>query len=287
MPRKTARPPAVAGRFYAGNGYALRQQIEECFRHSLGPSALPAFDAPGPRTIVGAVSPHAGYMFSGPPAARVFYELAREQPPEVIVILGSKHCWDGPNISVWSGGDWETPLGTVEVHRECIATLTRHSSLFRLDESAHCREHAEEVQLPFLQYIYRESMPPVVPISCGASDPKAIIESGSELAETLRELDALLIASTDFSHYVPRDVAAQQDKLALDRIAALDPTGLLQVVAANNISMCGYAATAAVMEACKSLGAQQAQILGYSTSGDILQGGGDVVGYGAAVIRRA
>lgn len=286
MPRYETRHPAVAGSFYEDSPSSLVQQIENCFLHPLGPGKLPEDHPPLPRSIVGAVSPHAGYMFSGPPAARVYYELAKEAPPEVVVIIGTKHTWEGPDISVWSGGDWTTPLGEVRVHREIIDHLTRECPLFQLDASAHYGEHAEEVQLPFLQHIYRDSMPAIVPISYGLRPGKQVIESGRELADLLRDKSALIIASTDFSHYEPQEVAQRKDRLALDKIEGMNAAGLLKVVAENNISMCGCAATAAALEACKHLGATRVEILGYSTSGDILQGPASVVGYGAAVIRK-
>ncbi|MBI3920316.1 MAG: AmmeMemoRadiSam system protein B [Armatimonadetes bacterium] len=286
MPLFDVRRPAVAGRFYEGNQLALRKEIEDCFLHPLGPGQLPDFPVKQPRTLLGLVSPHAGYMFSGPPAARAYLELAREKPPDLVVILGTKHRSEGPDLSVWGGGPWVTPLGEVQVDRRCIEALTSDSHLFQLDASAHYGEHAEEVQLPFLQFIYGDHAPPVVPVSYGADKVDTILQSGQRLASALIGRSALIIASTDLSHYEPQAVAHRKDRLALDRIEALDAEGLLQVVRDHRISMCGYAATAAMLTACKELGATRAEILGYSTSGDILNDPSSVVGYAAAVIRK-
>jgi len=283
---QTVRLPAVAGQFYERDSNRLRNQIEQCFLHDLGPGKLPETpvdDAEG--RIVGAMCPHAGYMFSGPPAAKVFFQLARQPRPQTIVMLCPNHSGWGEPVSVWPDGEWETPLGRVPIDEELTEAILSHCPYAQPDRRAHMREHSGEVQLPFIQYTYY-SPPKLVVVCLGTHDRVALHSLADALAETTSEGYVLLLASTDMTHFLSQREAERLDKLALTKVADLDPDGLLNVVDAHGISMCGVGPTAVMLSACKQRGAQTVEIVAYSTSGDITGDQSNVVGYAAAVVRK-
>lgn len=281
----TVRLPTVAGQFYERDSNRLRNQLEQCFLHDLGPGKLPETpldDAEG--RILGAMCPHAGYMFSGPPAAKVYFQLARQPRPDTIVILCPNHTGWGEAVSVWPGGAWETPLGRMQVDEELTQAILSRCPEARADRRAHLREHSGEVQLPFIQYTYYT--PPKLVVICLGTHHRATLHSlATALAETTAAGYVLLLASTDMTHFLSQREAERLDKLALAEVAELDPDGLLDVVETNDISMCGVGPTAVMLTACKQRGAQTAEIIAYSTSGDITGDRGNVVGYAAAVVR--
>ena len=278
------RPATVAGTFYPDTAEALREAITQAFHAPLGPRDVPAIPAAGPRRLIGIVAPHAGYQYSAPCAAWAYAAAARDGQPAAVVILGVNHRGIGAPLAVSPAAGWQTPLGEAPV-----ATALRERLLSRLpglrpDARAHQQEHSLEVQAPFVQYLFGNV--PILPIALGAATPQATLELGQALAELAGEADLLIVASTDFSHYITHEEATHRDRLALDRIAEVDPAGLIDTVYRQEITMCGVLPVATLLAAAQALGARQAEILQYYTSGDITGDRRQVVGYGAAAIAR-
>jgi AmmeMemoRadiSam system protein B len=270
------RYPAVAGQFYSASESALREEITDCYTSPHGPGRLPEVAESGPRSIMGVVAPHAGYMYSGPVAAHDYLAIAEDGYPETFVILGPNHHGVGSPVAVTTQ-DFKTPLGVAEVNPELAAEMSR--GLITDDPSSHRWEHSIEVQLPFLQF----PRPDVtfVPISMLLQDMRTAVEVGKIVGEAIRGRDAVVIASTDFSHYVPHKIAAERDRLAIDKILAMDVKGFWSTVKKHDISMCGYGPVIAMMTA---VGQGEAELLKYATSGD-MKPMADVVGYGAILVR--
>ena len=143
------RRPCQAGMFYAGSAQSLRAQIEECYTHRLGPGALPKVADKGLRSAVALVSPHAGYMYSGPVAAHGFYHIAADGRPDVVVLFGPNHTGSGSALAVMREGVWRTPLGDLEIDTPAVDSILKESRIIDVDDSAHAFEHSIEVQLPF------------------------------------------------------------------------------------------------------------------------------------------
>lgn len=284
MPGGLVRKPAVAGQFYAGTLTELTAQIEECFLGPLGPGTLPECNMHGPREIVGLICPHAGYVFSGPTACHAYEALADDGCPDVVVIIGLNHGRGGFSSAVQTEGAWQTPLGLVPVEREIAAAIAARLPDFATDPRAMIGEHSLEVQLPFLQYIYEEALV-FVPVMMADQGFPAARAVGQAVAAALEGLDAVVIASTDMTHYQSPATARQQDALLIRRIEALDPEGLLAERDRRRISMCGAGPVAAMLVAAEALGATNVESLAYSTSGDVMPSD-QVVGYYAAAVRR-
>jgi len=272
------RSPAVAGSWYSGNPKGLRTQIEELFIHRQGPGSLPQTVKEGPRNLVGLVVPHAGYMASGPVAAHAYYNLAKDGKPDIIVIFGPNHTGRGSALSIMKEGFWRTPLGEVEIDTETADRILQVSQIVDVDDIAHTYEHSIELQLPFLQYLYGSEFK-FVPICFMMQDLESSREVGKAVAEALKGKNALVIASTDMTHYEPQERAENKDKIAIDAALKMDETQYYHVVEAYGISTCGYGPTIAVITAAKELGAKKANLLCYKTSGDILGDRSAVVGY--------
>jgi AmmeMemoRadiSam system protein B len=272
------RYPAVAGSWYAGTPNSLRNQIEELFTHRLGPGSLPQTVKEGPRNIVGLVVPHAGYMASGPVAAHAYHHLADDGKPDIIVIFGPNHTGRGSALSIMNEGAWRTPLGDVEIDTETADQILQASRIVDVDERAHAYEHSIELQLPFLQYLYGSEFK-FVPVCFMMQDLMSSQEVGKAVAEALRGKNALVIASSDMTHYEPQERAEKKDKMAIDAALAMDETQYYNTVEAYGISTCGYGPVIAVIKAAKELDAKKAQLLCYKTSGDVLGDRSAVVGY--------
>ena len=282
---KMVRRPAVAGTFYEGTKKALLKQIEDCYTHSLGPGKLPVISSKKEGKIMGLVSPHAGYLYSGPVAAWGFYQIVREEIPEVVVILGPNHRGFGAGVAIAGKGRWQTPLGESQVEEELAEKIMELSPLIREDEKAHQREHSLEVQLPFLQYSYGERCK-IVPICMMQQDQSTSQKVGETLSEVLKGKNSLIIASTDFTHYQPKDIAQRQDKKALEAILSLSPKDLTRAVSRYRISMCGPGPVMAMLTATSLLGAKKATLSKYATSGDITGDYEAVVGYASVIIEK-
>jgi len=279
------RRAQVAGSFYSGTKAALTSEIERCFTHRLGPGRLPTLAQVGERKLVGLVCPHAGYMYSGPVAARSYFEVASDGKPDKIVIIGPNHTGRGSGVSMMSEGVWETPLGEIEVDKETVDAISKASGIIDLDDQAHLYEHSVEVQLPFLQYVLKTRFE-FVPICMMMQDLETSAEVGKAIGEVLKGKNALIIASSDMTHYESAEAAKRKDRLCIDAILALDDARLQETVESHRISMCGHGPVASMIAASKILNAKTAQLLGYSTSGDITGDTSEVVGYLAASIQK-
>jgi len=280
------RKPAVAGSFYMASPEGLRKQIEECFLSPFGPGKIPQINPVGPSRIIGLVSPHAGYIYSGPVAAHGFYHLAQDRVPETVIILGPNHSGYGNPVAICSSGVWDTPLGSLEIDEELLVEIERSSEIISIDDLAHRMEHSIEVQLPFLRYIYGARCQ-FIPICMLDQNLETSLAVGETLAKVLAEREAVIIASTDFTHYEPQKQAEHKDKQALQAIVSLKPKELVRVVESLRISMCGSGPVMAMLAAATKLGAREGQILAYHTSGEITGEYEAVVGYASVALKKS
>lgn len=271
--------------FYAGSPQSLRTQIEKCFTHRLGPSRTPEIVKKGPRNLVGLISPHAGYMYSGPVAAHAYFNLAADGKPDVFVILGPNHTGHGSGLALMAEGVWRTPLGDVEIDSEIAKQILHESHFIDVDDLAHLYEHSIEVQLPFLQFLYGSDFK-FVPICFLMQDLDSSREVGRAVGEVLSNKSAIVIASTDMTHYEPQKMAERNDKMAIDSALKMDEVKYYSTVESYNISTCGYGPTIALITAAKMLGAKNARLLCYKTSGDITGDYSAVVGYASVAFSK-
>jgi hypothetical protein len=271
MGTTTVRHPAVAGQFYPRNATSLVAEI--------GSYLTPAVE---PVAALGCVVPHAGYMYSGHVAGAVY---ARLQIPARCILLCPNHTGMGQPLSLMSHGAWETPLGRIAIDSELAAALLAQFPLLTDDADAHRAEHAIEVQLPFLQAKRPEFR--FVPIALGTRQYEALAGLGHSIGEVLAALDepVLVLASSDMNHYESDQVTRVKDHKAIDRILALDPRGLYDVVTNEDISMCGFGPTVAMLTATQALGATKAELVKYATSGDVSGDRNMVVGYAGVIVR--
>jgi len=273
------RLPSQAGAFYAGKAESLKRQIEECFLHELGPGKIPTV-VRGPRRIIGLICPHAGYIYSGPVAAHAYYKLALDGKPDIIVLFGPNHTGYGSALAIMNEGFWRTPLGDVEVDSETANKIVKEARIVDVDDSAHRHEHSIEVQLPFLQYLF-DSEFKIVPICFLMQDLPSARDVGQAVAKVLSGKNALIIASSDMTHYEPQKSAEKKDRLALQAVEAMDEERFYSVIEEQRITACGYGPIMALITASKALGAKEAKLLCYRTSGDVIGDYSAVVGYAA------
>jgi MEMO1 family protein len=274
------RPPAVAGQFYEADGRRLAHQIESCFTDPRGPGRLPPHQRSRPRRIRAAIVPHAAYPYSGPIAAHAYEAIAAEEPPTTVLILGVDHH-GGPVRAATSSVDWLTPLGPVEIDNDVVGQLARPP--IEINESVQALEHSIEVQLPFLQYVLPH--PRFVPLMVRYGS----YETLHQIALVVRSVvaarpDILVMASTDFSHYVPPSEADRLDHLAISEILRTDPKGLYSTVARHDISMCGIAPTTVLLDALENESLLP-NLLRWGHSGEATPMP-DVVGYAAITLTR-
>jgi len=284
MSSEQVRPPVVAGQFYAGTKSALLKQIEWCYTHPYGPGKVPKSQT-GPRKVVGLVSPHAGYVYSGPVAAHGFAFIAQDGRPSSIVIVGPNHTGIGSGVSIMTSGKWRTPLGDVEIDKQLASSIKQSSDIIDEDIAAHAGEHSLEVQLPFLQHLFGDKFK-MVPICMMIQDEETSVEVGRAIARAAAKKDVVVIASTDFTHYEPQQSAVVKNGKAMDKILALDWRGLMRTVEDENISMCGYGPVSVMLKAAGELGAKRAKLLKYATSGETAAPMPEVVGYGSIAVLR-
>ena len=282
MIKGNRRAPAVAGVFYPSAADELNQLIELSFKERrFGPGDLPPSKELSRRRIYGIISPHAGYIYSGAVAANGYYETSSMNFDRVVMI-GPNHYGIGTGLATVRDGIWETPLGQVEIDTELASRISENSGILDFDDLAHSRDHCLEVQLPFLQYIKKNQFK-LVPIIMIMQDKVTASEIGESIADSTRALNALLIASSDFTHYEPNSEAHRKDRELIEAILSLDISIFYTTLERLNVSACGYGAIASIMTAAKALGATKGELLRYATSGDIIGDTNNVVGYASII----
>jgi AmmeMemoRadiSam system protein B len=264
------REPAVAGQFYPGTAASLKKTVGELVEKDAKRLAA-----------VAVVSPHAGFVYSGAVAGAVFSRIIL---PDTYIIMGPNHTGSGRPYSVIKDGSWKTPLGEVGIDAQLAAGCLRHSKFLQDDVRAHAFEHSVEVQLPFIQF-FKENFK-FVPVVLSHADFDIYTDIANAIAETIKESgkQALLVASSDMTHYEPQKTAAAKDREAINAVLALDEKRLLKKIDDLDISMCGYAPTVVAIMAAKMLGAKTAQLVKYQTSGEVSGDYSSVVGYAGIII---
>ena len=274
------RPPAVAGMFYNLNSEMLRKQIKSCFDHKLGPKKIKE------EKFIATVVPHAGYPYSGPVAAWSYSKI----PKSNYIILGPNHRVFSSRFGVMKEGVWKTPLGSANIDNKVASKLIDSSPLIEYDILAHESEHSIEVQLPFLQYRFNEDFK-FVPICVINEYPSFdFLEEckivGKAIVDVIRkEKEWIIIASSDFSHYIPYEDALSTDNYVIEAILKLNEKDFFLRLQERNASVCGFGPIAIAIIASKELGAKKGELLKYSTSGDITSDKGSVVGYGSIILK--
>lgn len=274
MPAPTLRHPAVAGRFYPARADTLTREVDQ----HLGPEISKSEKAEG---AIGCVVPHAGYMYSGHVAGAVYRKLPTRRS---YIILCPNHTGRGAPLAMMSDGEWLTPLGPAPIDSELAHAVRQACHLVMEDAAAHEHEHSLEVQLPFLQRAAGKFT--FVPIAIGVGGYPALESLGHAVAEVLKKAQKplLIIASSDMNHYEPDNITRIKDRKAIDKILALDPRGLYDVLRREDISMCGYGPTIAMLTAAQDLGARQAELVKYATSADTSGDRSAVVGYAGIIV---
>jgi len=263
------RQPAVADRFYDSDPIELRHSLDRLIPES-----------PEKKTAKAVLSPHAGYMYSGAVAGETF---SRIRIPKTVVLFGPNHYGEGGALAVGSR-EWDMPLGPVPLAGDLAENLLSSSALYAPDDVAHHYEHSLEVQVPFLQYLQKDLH--ILPVVVSRLSLQQCHQAADELVSAVRSTgcSTLLIASTDMSHYLTRQQASEQDQLALDHILSLDADRLYDTVLSRQISMCGIIPTVITLLAAVKLGAEQAELVRYTDSGEVSGDTEQVVGYAGVVI---
>ena len=263
------REPAVAGSFYGARPGALAAEVDRFLGAGAPVEKVSA---------LGVVVPHAGYVYSGAVAGAVF---GRVDVPRRVIVLGPNHTGLGDAVALWPGGAWRTPLGEVPVDAELTAALARIPGVSP-DVLAHRREHALEVQVPFLQRARRDvSLAALCLSHLPFEDCEAL---GLEVARAASAAGALVVASSDMSHYLPAERARELDGRALERLLALDAPGLYEVVHRERITMCGIIPATVMLVAARALGAAGAELVRYAHSGEVTGDDRSVVGYAGVIV---
>src|SRR4030043_83165 len=266
------REPVVAGQFYHGAPSSLEALISKFI------------DKKAPKEeVIGLVLPHAGYVYSGAVAGAT---ISRIKLKDTFVIMGPNHTGYGKPFSIMTQGTWEMPLGKVEIDSQLGKKILEQTSNLEEDVVAHLHEHSIEVQIPFLQYLKPDIK--IVPIVLTHA-PKAVYkEIGKAIARAIKEsqTEAVIIATSDMTHYESQESARKKDTQAINAMLKLDEDELLKRVEEMNISMCGYAPAATLIAAAKELGAKRAELVKYQTSGEITGDYSGVVGYAGILLMK-
>lgn len=270
------RQPAVAGRFYPADPSVLLADV----RSYLSPiqTKVPA---------IGCIAPHAGYMYSGPVAGSVY---ARIQVPRRCIVLCPNHTGLGHPLAIMSEGAWNTPIGSIPIDSALAAAIQKQFPALTEDAESQRKEHAIEVQLPFLK-IQQPNLS-FVPVTLGTGRFEILEELGEAIANVIKgeitknQVERILVlASSDMNHYESDEITRIKDHKAIMPILKLDARELFDVVMRENISMCGFGPAVTMITAAKSLGGTSAELVQYATSGDVSGDFEHVVGYAGIVVR--
>ena len=266
------RRPVVAGAFYPGTAEAIENSLADIWPPQ----------GPSPVAVKAAVVPHAGWIYSGKIAALT---LNRVVVPDTVVLMGPNHTGMGHPAAIMTEGYWLMPGGPVELAQEFGAILKEQSQILEEDDQAHLQEHSLEVQLPILTRINPKIR--IAPLCLAGLSLKSCLGLGRDLARAidLYAKPVLMVSSTDMSHYETVESARLKDRLAIDRILDMDPEGLYNTVRSQGITMCGFIPTVIALVAAMELGAAEAELIRYATSGEVNHDYQKVVGYAGLIIK--
>ena len=270
---KRVRHSVIAGSWYPGTEGQLRKTVQGY----LGDVEKEELDG----ELVGLISPHAGYIYSGQVAAYAYKQLDGVSYDAVAIISPVHRMFMG-RFAVTSAAAYETPLGLVEVDVDLIEAMNKEIDLTHVAQD---NEHSLEIQLPFLQVVLGEFK--LLPIMMGDQGLSSCQKLGTALDKILKGKNVLLLASTDLSHFHNYDAAMRLDEIVLERVRAYDPEGLVSDLERGKCEACGGGPVIAVMLAAQKLGANRAKVLKYMNSGDVTGDRSQVVGYMAAALYRA
>lgn len=266
------RQPAVAGRFYPAQSEALVRDVESHMERNAKKS--PA---------LGIVVPHAGFMYSGDVAGAVY---SRIEIPDTVILIGPNHTGRGEAMAVMTEGVWSMPMGDIAIDRELANAICEETAIAKPDSSAHRFEHSLETQLPFLQYFKKEfQIVPICLMRLKVSTCKVLSEGIVRAVNRLGR-SVLLVASSDMTHYESHDAASAKDQKAIACIQNRDPVGLWGTVRSEKITMCGVNPVTVMLHYCESLGAKEAELVKYMTSGEVSGDMEKVVSYAGLIIHR-
>ncbi len=267
------REPAVAGSFYPGTEQALKEAVSDMLSKAQPP------DIDG--RVIGLISPHAGYMYSGQVAAHA-YRLVEGMTYDAVVVVAPSHHVYFEGSSVYSEGPYRTPLGVIDIHTALAQAIMNADDSIILNREAHLGEHSLEVQLPFLQMTVSDLK--LVPIVMGDQSPANCKRLAEAIVASVGDKKVLLVASTDLSHFHAYDEAVRLDRLVMDRVTTYDYEGLAEDLRTHKCEACGGGPIMTVMMAARRLGASKAVNLAYANSGDVTGDRSRVVGYFAAAL---
>ena len=268
------RPSPIAGTWYEGKADALAQSVD----HYLNRAKLPLLQG----EVVAVIAPHAGHRYSGPIAGYAFAAL-RERSPELVAVISPFHSLARYPLLTTAHDAYGTPLGNIEVDKAALAELAQAPLDVPITPVLADREHSLEIELPFLQRALTGNFK-LLPLMIHAQQMDVAQKLGQALAKVLRGKNALLVASTDLSHFYDQQTAERFDREMLRRFESFDPESIFEAEQSGKAFACGHGAVAAVLWAARELGANKVKILQHATSGDVMGDYSSVVGYGAAVV---
>jgi AmmeMemoRadiSam system protein B len=271
------RPSPIAGLWYEGDPQVLARNVDAY----LDQAHLPELEG----EVIAVVAPHAGHRYSGPVAGYAFAAL-RDRTPDVVAILSPFHNYQNAPFLTSGHDAYATPFGAVPIDHASLESLDAElkSELgYGLTRITNDSEHSLEIELPFLQRSLASEWK-LLPVMVRTQEPTVSQSLGKALAKILQGRNAILVASTDLSHYYSQQTALTLDRAMLAQVEAFDPEGAFDLDRRGKGYACGLGALTAVMWAARELGADRVKILHHATSGDITGDYDAVVGYGAVAI---
>lgn len=271
------RPSPIAGSWYPGEAVVLRNTVKKFIESASEPKL--------PGKVIGLISPHAGYIYSGPTAGYA-YRCVLGCAYDTVVVISPLHDYRPEPYLTTAYEAYSTPMGNIPVDQELLSTLEENLAKrggMQIVPHARDREHSLEIQLPFLQYALAKPFT-LLPLMVREHRPGPLKEFAFALAETLKDRNVLLVASTDLSHFFTEEQANALDSFMLEQIHQYSPEGVLRAEEEGTGSACGNGAVAVVLWATRELGGKSVTVLHHTTSAEATGDSSQVVGYGAAAI---
>ena len=268
------REPAVSGMFYPDNPTKLRKDIEDYLKCA----TIPDLED----NIIGIISPHAGYMYSGQVAAYGFKMIVK-RPYDTVILIGPSHKVYFDGVALWDRGSFETPLGRVDIDEDIARGMVRIGGIIKANRDTHKEEHSLEVQLPFLQSVLDDFK--IIPLVMGIQTTSACRKLAQSLSYVLQNSTKkfLIVCSTDLSHYYPDTKAKKLDSIIVGHLDTFNIPGMIEDIETGKTEACGAGPIIVTMMLSETLGADHGKVLKYAHSGDVSGDKSGVVGYVSAM----